>query len=198
MTFGYAIRLVDNGQNHATLLVQRGYIWTNAGTPIPVYKVYGQFISEKGGDDLENYKDEDGAMAVRKKPIQETLIYKSINEVSYLKANCYGNAILNDEYYVPNDIFIKELVNDDYTLIKGENSNKKIEYKKNDIVVFGAFEHIVKATGQKNSKGEMIFESHFALNQQGTIKGTLQEIRDNIDANVEGVLITKLIITGLL
>lgn len=58
-----------------------------------------------------------------------------------------------------------------------------IEFKTGDIMEVG-IDHFIKATGKFNKKGEMIWSSHFSMDEE--MKGSLSEILDYLRNSGEG------------
>ncbi|MES2429301.1 MAG: hypothetical protein V4556_00095 [Bacteroidota bacterium] len=175
-------KFLSNGASFVHAQVQQGYIWTDEGNPILVYKIISVIVPEQISD---------GKGGVR--TIQHSYNIDNSN-VSFYQTNCFGRSVADGQFFIPeierSRGGIQTALQDEYKEIKGKNGG----YIAGDIVDIGQKEketgkynfgsHVVKASGQVNSKGEMLFDSQFAYDEEGLKLMTLKEIVQYANKNI--------------
>ena len=180
----------DGGGSQSFVGVQCGYIWTDKGNPILVYKVIGDVKSDEysvlQSDNTTKIKYNQGKTHIE--PLEPN---------SILKTNCYARALADGEYWMEdtNDGYgSMKILADEYKLVKSGNVSKNFKFQYGDVIDLGSVEngklsygsHYIKATGEVNSKGQAIFESQFAFDDAGLMTGTFDEIKAHLDKDVPG------------
>ncbi len=169
---------LNNGQAFVHASYIKGYIETDKGNKIEVYLVYGIWQQAE----FDYYSEDDGD--------RQTIKYNAfipISRPSQYSSNCYGNVIADDMYFIPSRESIVTVLKDEYKIIKQSGEPiKDIEFKKGDIMEVG-IDHFIKATGNYNKKGEMIWSSHFSMDEkmEGSLTDVLQYLRNSGEGQEE-------------
>ena len=165
-------KFMTNGASGIHAQVQLGYIWTDKGNPVLVYKVLNVIVDEHISDGQGGSKT----------------VYKTYNinqsNVSFYQTNCFGRSTVNGEFMIPTvekrDGGVNTILQDEYKKVNPQNFQEgdivDIGQKNKESGSYDYGSHVIRATGKYNKKGEMLFKSQFNFDQEGLKEMTLNEV----------------------
>ncbi len=170
--------LSDGNGNYSKVAYETGFIFTDEGTPVLVFKVLATVSEVKYWE-----TDKDGFTVER----TETQILDTDRN----KTNCYGLSLVDGEFMIPFDQDAFNIVNEEYETVKEEGSTDMSNIKVGDVASMINGGHFIKAIGTTEA-GDLIWESK---NGQGEVfTGTLEQLKvEHQNASMEDLLNTELL-----